>query len=221
MTKKLKWQIAANIFIALATVIGLLMMFFLRYGMLLAEGFANFRYFTVLSNVFGGAMAVVWLISAALGAKGKAARIIAVLKFMAAVCLGLTFVTVMIFLAPLYGYLKMLVSANFFFHLTVPLTAMAEFVLLNEHKIYIKNCVVSMLPMLLYGMTYLIYNLIMGRSEDPYQYDWYGFLLWGWPVGIGIFAGICAVTFFVASLLRLLNNKVQKRSGTSSDKESK
>lgn len=212
MTKTIKWRIAANIFIVLATVTGLLMMFFWKYGMLLADGLTNFRYFTVLSNVFGGVTAAVWLVSAAI-CKGKAEdipRAVELLKYMAAVSLGLTFITVMGFFGPLYGYLNMLMSANFFFHLTIPLAAMAEFILLNQRKMSMKNCIVSMLPMLLYGTAYLTYNLMMGKSEDPFQYDWYGFLLWGLPVGMGIFAGICAVTFLVGTLLRLLNKKIRQ-----------
>lgn len=208
MTQKRKWKIAANLLIVLTTAVGMLMMFFWSYGTLLAHGFANFRYFTVLSNTFGGLTALLWLICEASGVKGRAERVIALLKFAAAVSLGLTFITVMVFLSPLYGYINMLKSANFFFHLITPLVAMAEFVLLNEHRMKMADCVVSMTPMLLYSLVYLIYNLVMGRGENPFQYDWYGFLLWGWGVGAGILAAICGVTFLLGALLRMCNNRV-------------
>ena len=64
--------------------------------------------------------------------------------------------------------------------------------------------------MLAYAVAYLIYNLIMGKGEDPFQYDWYGFLLWGWGVGVCIFAVICFVTFLIGAVLMRMNRKFGK-----------
>ena len=175
--------------------------------MLQAKGITAFKYFTVLSNVFGGIAAALWLTAAAWGKGADIPRAVVLLKYTAAVCLGLTFVTVMVFLGPLYGYIAMLQKANLWFHLLIPLTAIAEFVFFNREPIGVKNCAASMLPMLAYATFYLFYNLIMGRDEDPFRYDWYGFLLWGWGVGVVILAVICAGTFGIAALIRSLNRK--------------
>ena len=75
-----------------------------------------------------------------------------------------------------------------------------------------KNCAAAMLPMLLYAVGYLTYNLIVGRSEtEPLRYDWYGFLLWGWGVGVCIFAVICGVTFGIGAALRRMNLALRKK----------
>ena len=185
------------------------MMFFWRYGKLLDNGWQGFKYFTVLSNVFGGGTALIWLLFAAFGVRGRAAAVLAMLKYAASVCLGLTFTVVMVFLGPLYGYFSMFVSANFFFHLLTPFAAMLEFVFFNERRYGVKSCFLAMTPMAAYAVFYLVYNLAMGKGEDPFQYDWYGFLLWGWPVGIGIAVAICLLTFGIAALLRFLNDKAQ------------
>ena len=111
MTKKFKWEIAINIFLVVAVLFAFYLMYFRSEGLLQAKGIAAFKYFTVQSNVFGGLMAAVWLISAAFCNRGEARdvpRAVVLLKYTAAVCLGLTFVTVMVFLGPLYGYIAML-----------------------------------------------------------------------------------------------------------------
>ena len=208
---------AVNVLIVAMTVAALLMMFFWRYGTLLDSGIEGFKYFTVLSNVFGGGTALVWLLLTAGGVKGKALRALELLKYAAAVCLGLTFLTVMVFLGPIYGYFSMFVSANFFFHLMTPLAAMAEFVLLNRQKISLKHSFLAMTPMAAYLVFYVIFNLVMGRGEDPFEYDWYGFLLWGWPVGIVIAVVITLATFGISALLRLLNGRVNARFCSASD----
>ncbi len=203
-----------NLFIFLGTLYAFYLMYCRSEGNLQARGFEAFKYFTVQSNVFGGVMAAVWLTFAAAGRKrGKdIPRAVHLLKFAAAVSLGLTFLTVMVFLGRIYGYIPLLRGANLWFHLLVPLAAMAECVLFNREKISMKNCAAAMLPMLLYAVGYLTYNLIVGRSEtEPLRYDWYGFLLWGWGVGVCIFAVICGVTFGIGAALRRMNLALRKK----------
>ena len=213
MTKSthFRLKLAVNIFILAATLFAFYLMYFRNEGLLLAKGIAAFKYFTVLSNAFGGVMAAVWLAFAAVGRGKEPPRQVALLKFTSAVCLGLTFVTVMVFLGYIYGYYAMLRNANLWFHLLIPLAAMGELIFLNEQRISVINCAGAMLPMLGYAAAYLTYNLIMGKGENPLQYDWYGFLLWGWGVGVGIFAVICAVTFLIGALLRVFNLFVRRK----------
>ena len=74
-----------------------------------------------------------------------------------------------------------------------------------------------MTPMAAYLVFYVIFNLVMGRGEDPFEYDWYGFLLWGWPVGIVIAVVITLATFGISALLRLLNGRVNARFCSAAD----
>ena len=130
-----------NLFIFLGTLYAFYLMYCRSEGNLQARGFEAFKYFTVQSNVFGGVMAAVWLTFAAAGRKrGKdIPRAVHLLKFAAAVSLGLTFLTVMVFLGRIYGYIPLLRGANLWFHLLVPLAAMAECVLFNREKISMKK----------------------------------------------------------------------------------
>jgi uncharacterized protein (DUF486 family) len=47
--------------------------------------------------------------------------------------------------------------------------------------------------------------MVNGIGEWPDTNDWYGFLNWGWPVGIAIFVFVILLNWGVAVLLRFLN----------------
>lgn len=82
---------------------------------------------------------------------------------------------------------------------------MISYYLKLKKKIPFKYTVLSGLPALVYGAFYLANVLINGIGKWPDTNDWYGFLNWGYPVGIVIFAAIVLMDFGMAVLLRGLN----------------
>lgn len=173
---------------------------------LMASGFANLKYFTVLSNLFCGAVALIRLIFFALSAKFSVLP-----KLMAASATGLTFLIIAAFLQPLYPDLNLYERGNLYFHLIVPLFAMAEFLIIKtREKIPFKYTLYSAALALAYGTYYLVNILINGIGEWPDTNDWYGFLNWGFPIGIAIFAFVVLMDFGIACLLRFLNNLINK-----------
>ena len=174
---------------------------------LTSAGAENLKYFTVLSNEFCGITAAAWLVLTALRKKTPLLA-----KLMAASAVGLTFLIIAAFLAPMYPDLDLYADANLWFHLIVPVTGMAEFLILEpDRKIPFGYAVISALPALLYGAGYLANILMNGRGEWPDTNDWYGFLNWGYPAGIGIFAAIVLMDFGMAALLRGLNGLLNKK----------
>ena len=130
---------------------------------------------------------------------------------MAVSAVALTFLIVAAFLAPMYPGLNLYENSNLWFHLILPLAAMLEFILLKtQQRIPFKYAVFSALPALVYGIGYLANILINGKGEWPDTNDWYGFLNWGYPVGIAIFAVIVLMNFGMAALMRFVNNKLNK-----------
>ena len=173
---------------------------------LMSSGFANLKYFTVLSNLFCGIVALVRLMFYALS---KEFSILP--KLMAASATGLTFLIIAAFLQPLYPDLNLYEGGNLYFHLIVPLLAIAEFLIIRtREKIPFKYTLYSALLALLYGTYYLVNILINGIGEWPETNDWYGFLNWGFPIGIAIFAAVVLMEFGIACLLRFLNNCINK-----------
>ena len=173
---------------------------------LASSGITNLKYFTVLSNEFCGITAALWLVFFLLGKKFPP-----VLKLTAASAVALTFLIIAAFLAPMYPELDLYENANLWFHLILPLTAVLEFIILRtDEKIPFRYTVISALPALIYGIGYLANILLNGKGEYPDTNDWYGFLNWGYPVGIAIFAAIVLMDFAMALLMRAVNNRINK-----------
>jgi hypothetical protein len=200
-----------NLLVIAFAVTGTILMLFFRGNdeELLADGIENYKYFTVLSNELCGIISVVSLVCSL---RGRRQPMLA--KLMAAAAVGLTFLVIIGFLGPLYGLLKMYRSANFFFHLILPLTAMAEFVLCpgdaaEPVTIPFWWTFLTMIPVAVYGAFYLGNCLINGIGEWPHTNDFYGFLNWGLPVGLVIFAGIMLAIWGIACVLRAVRKKVQ------------
>ena len=198
-----------NILIIIEAAVGTVLMLFFRDGdaLLASSGVENLKYFTVLSNEFCGIVAVWTLI---LAVRRKAPPML--MKLMAAAAVGLTFLIVAGFLGPLYGHRFMYKNANLFFHLILPLTAMAEYILLPVPNggVPFRWTFCTMIPVFLYGSVYLTNNLVNGTGEWPDTNDFYGFLNWGLPVGIVIFAGIMLVVWGIACGLRAVQGRITK-----------
>ena len=196
-----------NLIIVIFAVIGIILMLTseAEEGALQSSGLENFKFYTVLTNVFCGIVALVYLV--ALCAK-KAAAKLAALK-LAAVCgVAITFAVVAFMFGPLYGFLQFYKRGNLFFHLLLPVTAMVDFILVRRKKIPFRYTVIAAVPTLLYAIGYLLNILINGLGGPwPDTNDFYGFLNWGWPVGIAIFTGIPLTAFGVANIFRAISNK--------------
>ena len=204
-----KTELILNLIIVILTVIGVILMLTGKpeEGALQASGIENLKFYTVLTNVFCGMIALVDLIFITLG---KDTGKIRVLK-LAAVCgVAITFAVVAFMFGPLYGYPQFYRSSNLYFHLLLPLVAMVEFIVVKRPYMPFIYTVFASVPTFLYGVGYMTNILINGiGGEWPNTNDFYAFLSWGWPVGIMIFAGITLTAFGVACIFRVINNKKQ------------
>jgi len=200
-------EILFNLVIVILAVTGIILMLTSEAedGALQSSGLENFKFYTVLSNAFCGIVALIYLIF--IFAK-KGTDKMAALK-LAAVCgVAITFAVVAFMFGPLYGFPNFYKRGNLFFHLLLPVTAMAEFIFVKRKKIPFRYTVFAAIPTLLYAIGYLLNILINGIGGPwPDTNDFYGFLNWGWPAGICIFTGIPLTAFAVACLFRLISNK--------------
>lgn len=199
--------IILNILIVIFVVIGIVIMLNNHDSAtgLTSDGIENFKYFTVLSNIFCGIVAFICLIY-----RFKEKKINILLKLMAASATGLTFIIIAAFLQPMYPDLNLYEGGNLFFHLIVPLIAMIEFLLIRTEPIPFRYTFISAILALIYGTGYCLNILINGKGVWPDTNDWYGFLNWGWPVGLTIFAFIVFMDWIMACLLRFLNRMISR-----------
>ena len=200
-------EIILNAVIVIFTVIGIILMLTSKAeeGALQSSGFENFKFYTVLTNVFCGIVASVFLVFKLLK---KVTEKIRALKLAAVVGVAITFAVVAFMFGPLYGFLQFYKRGNLYFHLLLPVTAMIEFIVVRRKKMPFRYAVYAAVPTLLYAIGYLLNILINGIGGAwPDTNDFYGFLNWGWPVGIAIFMGIPLTAFGVALIFRAVSNK--------------
>ncbi|MBR3331494.1 MAG: hypothetical protein IKG25_09910 [Mogibacterium sp.] len=192
-----------NIFLAISVFGSWIALFVSASGTLMHNGLNSLKYFTTLSNLLEGIASVVWIDS--VRKNGRAGDFAELLKYIAAASVGLTCVTVLVFLGPLYGYPEMFKGPSLFLHLITPVIAIAEMILLADTGFTRKDNRLVIIPPIVYGIVYLGNNLINGTGEWPDTNDWYLFLTWGYPVGILIFAVICVVTWLLGLAMRKLH----------------
>ena len=206
-SKQYTAELVLNTVIILFTIAGIILMLTGKpeEGALQATGIENFKFYTVLTNVFCGIVAALYLVFILLK---KDTGKLSVLK-LAAVCgVAITFAVVAFMFGPLYGYPQFYRRGNLFFHLLLPLAAMAEFIVVKRDRIPFRYTIFSAVPTLLYGTGYLLNILINGIGGPwPDTNDFYAFLSWGWPVGIAIFATITVLAFAVACIFRAVSNR--------------
>ena len=149
---KIRFRIVLNIIIIAASIGAWLVMVFAKGGMLTDTGLRSLKYFTVLSNLFEGTACIIWILAVSCIRPDENKIIRAEkIKYMAAVSVALTFITVMTFLGPLYGYISMLSGVNFFLHLFVPVAALAECIFISDTEYTKADNRLAVVPMLIYG----------------------------------------------------------------------
>ena len=114
---------------------------------------------------------------------------------------GLTFLTVMGFLGPVFGYGGMFLGGNLWLHLLLPVASMVGYLFLDSDvPLPFRKTPRAVTPMLVYAVGYLGNILIQGVGEWPHRHDFYGFLMWGWGPGVVILLAL----ILVLSLLTLI-----------------
>lgn len=193
----MKYRKYLNVFIFVIVIINWIrMMLGLSNTGLASSGLRSLKYFTVLSNLFEAYASMMWLYK-------KDEK----LKYIASVSLSLTFITVVLFLGPLFGYRIMFIGSNFWFHLIVPIIAVMEVIFLSKYTISKKDNLFALMPMFIYGLFYVGNIFINGVGSWPNINDWYGFFTWGYTGGVVVFVVISLATYFMGYVIKKINNK--------------
>ena len=193
-------------------------MIWLLYGPL-GAGVSNkiifLKYFTVLSNIMLGAVALFVLAIDLLMLIGKmenAPAWVPILYIVANTGTAITFLTVMFFLGPTLGYDSMFEGPNIFMHVITPLAAWVRILLLENTRFKFRwqYAFYGTLPLGLYGLFYLI-NVAVNNGYGKTQYDWYGFGSAGLGVGILSYFLMLGFAFGLTWLFLFAQNKINKR----------
>ena len=204
-----------NILVFLLVVAGTIVMMTVKSKELATNTIAVFKYFTFQSNIFMGCVAVVYAYYQLLIIKKKADKIPHVLTIFNLVATGavaLTFIVVIAFLGPGYGYDKMYKNANLFFHLIVPVVAIINFIFFTRSEKYrFVQTLFSVVPCFLYGLVYFI----VVASQNAYgdiNVDFYFFGKDGPIVGAFNYLMVMTIAYAIALGLYFANRLLFKKS---------
>ena len=153
-----------------------------RGRLLTAVGLYALRYFTVDSNLLAAAASLICAAASvrAMRSGGKVPAGLQILRLAGAASTGVTFMTVMCFLGPVFGFASMFAGPNLVMHLIVPVLAAALFIAGRcGEDIPKRKIVIGAVPVLIYGTFYALNIIINGRGSGPTTNDWYGLAQWG------------------------------------------
>lgn len=186
--KKIVFSIGFNYAIFAFVVLALVLNFSVKNSMGVIEGVGTFRMFTTDSNILCGVAGLIIACYQLLILKGKREKLpkfAVILKFVASVAITVTFLTVLFFLAPTQGFGKMYGGKGVITHLLCPIYTVVSFLLFDCNQWEIKNiftdCLWGIIPVVLYGVIYVIMVVAVGESNGGWP-DFYGFNkggLWG------------------------------------------
>ncbi|MBQ9900528.1 MAG: hypothetical protein IJM36_05315 [Acholeplasmatales bacterium] len=219
--KKILLSIIINSIIFVLMVLGLVMSFTgLKFDFSIGPKptFASvMKFFTVESNIFMGIMALLFVINAILHLKANKEmnRILFIFKYIATVCVAITFLTVTLILTPIFyreNIFGLFYDANFLFHFVIPVLSIITFILFeNRNDITIKITITGMIPFIIYTIFYLIASLThMENGKVVDGYDWYGFLYNGIPIFILLSFVMILLTYLISFIIYYLNKKLYK-----------
>lgn len=201
--------ILLEVMIILTTVGSWLFMFLDGKGSLFSRrGRESLKYYTTLSNLFAGLAAVPVLIYMIINGEGTEMPYwLGILKCTSAVSVGLTFLVVLVYLAPKAGFGPMFKGELFCLHAAGPILAVASYLLnpaIPKMQFYVSF--IAVIPTLLYGIGYAANILKNGRGDDEHTNDWYGFAIKGIRTIPFVFLFIIAATWVMACVLVLLRS---------------
>ena len=170
-------------------------------GNMEVTGAVCFRFFTIDSNILAAVCALFVLIFQIRALKTGAETLpewVLVLKMTGTVAVMLTFLTVVFFLGPTQGYVKMFEGDNTYMHAIGPVFALVSFCCLEKGLIakqehYMIGCI----PALIYAIVYMVMVIVVTPANGGWE-DFYGFnrgelwfitlpamMLFNWLIGAG------------------------------------
>ena len=160
----------------------------------LQSGLRSLRFFTTLSNVLCAVASLLVLLTLRQGVPFG----IWLLKYIGTAAVGVTFMTVMVFLGPTMGYRDQLKGFAFYLHVSGPLIAAIAFCFLERwYPLSFALALTGMLPVILYGAVYLNRVVVAKRWDDFYGFNKSG----KWQIS---FSAMVAGSFLLCLILWLL-----------------
>ena len=229
MNKRLKVSLTLNIlivaFVGVAFLMGLNKWQFVEDDMSI-EGWELLKYFTVQSNILAGVAAAVFAVYEIMLFEDKVLKIpdwVYIFKYAANVGVTVTFLTVAVYLAPVYGegnYFKFFYNSNLFFHFLVPVLSFVSFSFFElTDAITFKKAFWGMAHFTVYGAIYMavaythVSTWESRALEDLRAYNWYGFADVNVFLTVILVLIMCLMTYLICVATWFINKKMYTKVG--------
>ena len=171
--------------------------------------------FTGLSNVFIGLVCLACAVYRVVKKDIAIPKALFITKIIALADITITLLVTAFYLSPSLGssWWRLYINNNIFNHLLTPVVAIITFILLEEYvETDWKDCFFSLVPLVLYGIFYIInvYTHLTPEGKTDLTYDIYGFCRFGIFFLILFLIGFLATSFGLTYLYRLINKKKKK-----------
>jgi hypothetical protein len=161
-----------------------------------ARGWGALKYYTVQSNLLCALSSLVMLVFSLIKKNSVIPDWLFIFQLVGTTVVTVTFLVVIGFLGPVYGYGFMYLRANLWFHLIVPLLGMVKMLLITPRRAYPFSVTLwGILPTFLYGAVYSVINAVGWKGHSDPTTDIYGFLFWGWGIGFVFLISICLLSW--------------------------
>ena len=179
-------------------------------------GLGTFKMLTTISNIsaaFSAAMCLPFQIDGLRRDRYKLPSWIVIVMYVGAVGVFLTFFVAITIISAYQGFVKaMFTNAKLFTHTINPLLITLLFVLvISDTRIKFSFSFISLIPVVVYMIIYLVMVIILKEWKDHYYTDKYI----PWPVSLILIIG---VGFGICQLLRLLHNLTNRHVNKSIEK---
>ena len=180
-------SIILNLFIFLSVTISVIYAIFVgAEGNMDGAGTKVFVYFTVNSNILCALASLVVLINNLIklikNDYNQNNQVIILFKYIGTTAVGLTFLTVVLFLVFIYG-MYVFKGTNLFLHVLAPVAAFISFIFFDsKEKIRLRFAPFGIILTILYGIVYLTMVVFIGEGNGGWQ-DFYMLNVGGmWPI---------------------------------------
>ena len=195
-----------------ALVINLLIVIFEIVGFVITikeNGRLGIEYYTEDSNILCLIISFIYIFNIIFNK--KISKYLKMFKYISTVCLTVTFLVVILILAPMYNFNDgfLLFHNEFLYHhLLCPLLCIISFIFFDGVSNYsIKDSIVASIATLLYGVVLIVLNIVR-VVDGPYPF----LRIYSQPLYMSIvwIVVILCISYFIALILRYFNNLVNK-----------
>lgn len=138
-------------------------------GILNPMGLTCFRFYTIDSNLFLSVTSVLTVL--AFVCKKDLSHKQFIIRFCSIVTIMITWLTVLVFLGPIFGYKAMYSGDNLYAHFVNPLLGIISFLFMEKGQFNGKEHFKAIIPTIGYGIVYIIMAVILKKWPDFYGFN--------------------------------------------------